>query len=110
MGLLLDREASCLAAAKVMSDHLRGWGIDALVGAVIVHRSPLACPVDLDDVTGELGLGIIGLIPPAADACLMAQKGGVPVVDSFPEALIGDSLQKLASKLAEDPIVIRKTA
>jgi len=110
LGLVLDREAGSLAAAGVMIEQVRRWGTEALIGAVIVHRSPLACPLELGEITGRLKCGIVALIPPAADICVLAQNAGAPVVESHPDALIADSLRKLALKLAEDPIVIKKTA
>ncbi len=110
LGLVLDREAGSLAAAEVMIEHVRRWGAEALIGAVIVHRSPLACPLELGEITGRLKCGIMALIPPAADTCILAQNAGAPVVESHPDALVADSLRKLALKLAEDPIVIKKTA
>jgi len=109
-GVVLDRERGCLEAARCTRDHLRTWGVKALIGAVVVHRSPLACPAELEEISRELDLGIAGLIPPAPDACAMAQKAGVPVVESYGDTLVADSLEKLASRLAEDPIVIKKTA
>ncbi|MCW5979978.1 MAG: response regulator [Bryobacteraceae bacterium] len=108
VGLVLEREPSCVAAGKIVLDHLRGWNTEALIGAIIVHRTPLAIPLDLEQIARELGVGIAGLIPPAADACVLAQKAGTPVVTLYADALVGDSFLKLGRALAEDPIVVRK--
>ena len=50
VGLVLEREPSCLASARIMLDHINSWTTDALVALVVVHRTPLAVPLDLDQV------------------------------------------------------------
>jgi len=110
VGLVLDREATCLASAKTCRRYLRKWGLAVPVGLVVVHRSPLALPLDVDSMTNETGLEVSALIPPAADACVAASREGVPLVEAYNDALIGMSLKALADKLAADPIVVRKRA
>ena len=110
IGMVLDREETCLASARVLLDHLRSWGTNALIGAVVVHRTPLVCPVDLEDVERELGLEIAGLIPPAADSCLLAVRAGAPAVEVCGETLLAESFMELAGKLVADPITVRRSA
>jgi pilus assembly protein CpaE len=110
VGLVLEREPSCLAMARIMLDHIRSWSSEALVAAIVVHRAPLAVPMELEQITGALGLAIAGLIPPAADACVLSQKAGIPLVTGYAETLVADSFLTLAATLSEDPIVLRKIA
>ena len=109
-GLVLEREPSCVAAGRIMLDHIRSWTHEVVVGAVVVNRIPLAIPMDLGHIATELGLGIAGLVPPAPDACVLAQRAGDPVVVTYADSLIADSFLKLASTVAEETIVIRKVA
>jgi pilus assembly protein CpaE len=110
IGLVVDREETCVAAAHLMVDHLRSWGTEALIGLVVVHRLPLACPVELETLQRELRLEPMALIPPAADSCVMAASAGVPLIEAYSETLVSASLRELAAKLSADPIVIRRTA
>jgi MinD-like ATPase involved in chromosome partitioning or flagellar assembly len=109
-GIVLDRETACVAAAGYNARWLRKWGLDIAAGLVIVHRSPVACPVDIEIVTKETGLVVSELIPPAPDACIAAAREGVPLVEAYQDTLIGSSLLSLASNLAADPIVVKKPA
>ncbi len=110
IGLVVDREETCVASARLMADHLRSWKTEALIGLVVVHRSPLACPVELEVLERELQLETMELIPPAADSCVMAASAGVPLVEAYGETLVSASLQELAAKLSSDPIVVRRSA
>ena len=110
IGLVMDREPGCVAAARVAIEQLRLWNTGALTGLVIVHRSPLARPLPLDQISADLGLGVAGLIPPAPDECLLAQQAGTAVVEAYGDALVGQSLAELATRLAGGSIILRKTA
>lgn len=110
VGLVLDRESACVAAAGLAARRFRKWGLDVPAGLVVVQRSPVACPVDLESLAEKTGLAISELIPPAPDACIAAAREGVPLVEAYHDALIGSSLLSLARNLAADPIVIRKPA
>jgi Flp pilus assembly CpaE family ATPase len=110
VGLVLDREATCVASAKASAGYLRKWGLAVPAGLVVVHRSPLALPVEVKTMKSETGLEISELIPPAADACVAASREGIPLVEAYDDSLIGASLKALAVNLAADPIVVRKRA
>ncbi|MCP5113898.1 MAG: response regulator/pilus assembly protein [bacterium] len=110
VGLVLEREPTSLAAARIMLDHIKHWKPDALIGAVVTCRAPLAAPLDINDIQAYLSLGVVGLIPPAIDACVLAQRSGAPLIETCADSLIADSLNDLATRLAEDAIVIRKIA
>ena len=110
IGLVVDREPGCLRAAEVMARQVKRWVIRGLAGLIVVQRTPLACPIELDEITGACGLSLVEVIPPAPDACAMALKAGVPLVETYDDALIGATLEKIAAQLAADPVVIRRTA
>jgi hypothetical protein len=44
----------------------------------------------------------LGVIPPAADLCVAAQKAGVPLVAFDPQSLMAQSLITLAARLATE--------
>lgn len=109
-GIVVEREPTCLASARTMLEHVEEWRSEALLGIVVVNRIPLAAPVDLDEIVARLKLGIVGLIPPDPDACILAQTVGTPVISTHDNTLLADSFGELAARLSETPIMIRKTA
>lgn len=115
IGLVLDREGSCLRAARDAMSQIRAWGVKALVAAVVVHRTPLVRPVEMQAISNGLGVGIAGLIPPAPDECVLAQQAGMPVVSQQVDtqqntSLLVSSFEELAGRLADDQIVLRAIA
>jgi Flp pilus assembly CpaE family ATPase len=110
VGVVVDREMACVEAARACARFLRKWGPDVSAGLVVVHRSPLVCPLGIETLTEATGLVVSELIPPAADACVAASREGLPVVQAYDDALIGTSLKALAANLAADPIITKKPA
>jgi pilus assembly protein CpaE len=99
-GLVMEREPGCIAPAKLSLELLKTWTKSrVLTGTIAVTRVPLACPVSLNEIVFQLGRGIIAVIPPAADVCVLAQKSGAPVVFSQPENMLTASFTELAGRL-----------
>lgn len=80
VGLVLDREKSCLACAKVTEDLLQAWGIGSLVNAIVVNRAILSSPISVSEIRETLQTEIMGVLPSAPDLCAMAVAAGDPLV------------------------------
>jgi Flp pilus assembly CpaE family ATPase len=99
--LVLEPGPSGLKAGKIMLDLLNFWGVNrGIVGVVVAnHRS---FQLDLTDIKTQLGCDIVGVVPPAAEACWAAQAQGMPVVNVHPDSLITTRLNEIAGRLSTE--------
>jgi Flp pilus assembly CpaE family ATPase len=99
--LVLEPGPSGLKAGKIMLDLLNFWGVNrGIVGLVVAnHRS---FQLDLTDIKTQLGCDIVGVIPPAAEACWAAQAQGMPVVNVHPDSLVTIQLNEIAGRLSTE--------
>jgi Flp pilus assembly CpaE family ATPase len=101
MALVVERDPVCAGLAGKMARTIESWNATSFpVGAVIVNRASVACPVPLLEIETLLNCRVLGVVPPAPDLCLRAQNAGVPVAVLDPESLISGSLNDLAEILA----------
>jgi Flp pilus assembly CpaE family ATPase len=99
--LVAERDPFSIEAGKRMLETILNWNAPAPVfGAVIVNRSALAVPLDLAEIEIQLAMPILGVIPPAPDLCVAAQKAGAPLALHDPESLAGRSLAALAERIS----------
>jgi len=110
IGLVLEREESSLVAARQWRETLKAWGVTGFLGLVATQRTPLACPVELERMSRELGRPVVESIPPAPDSCAMAAKAGKPVIELYEEALVSAGLRALADQLAAESLTALKSA
>ncbi|MEX0714421.1 MAG: response regulator [Pirellulales bacterium] len=109
IALVTDREPSSVLACRTMLELMKGWGVGgSLVGAVIVNRTASVAPMKMPDLQAQLGSMVVGVIPPAADACLRAQESGSPLVLSQPNNVASASFVELANRLVADVVVAVK--
>lgn len=104
--LIVEPEPACVASGQLTLELLRSWGVGrASVGVVVVNRSPLSLPMKLTEIGSHLACDIIGVVPPAADACRRAVELGVPIVLSQPDTTAAISLTEIANRLLADTVV-----
>ena len=70
------------------------------MGAVVVNRTLLAKAMKLPEIRSRLGCEIVGVVPPAAEACIAAQERGVPLVLHQPHSTAAVNLTEIANRLA----------
>jgi len=105
VGLVVEREPVCVHAAKVALDLLKSWGASGgQVGAVIVNRLPLVSAMKMTEIGALLGCGVVGIVPPAAEDCIRAQKAGAPLVVVDQKSAAAGPLVQLAERLAADRV------
>jgi len=100
--VVLEREPLCVRAAQSVLALLRAWGVPPnRMAAVVVNRAALSAPLPLETIASQLCCHIAGIVPPAADECILAATRGVPLVASDPDGLAPRVLGEITNKLAE---------
>lgn len=98
--LVCDRDRDSVASAASTLGMLNRWMDGTVPGVtVVVHRVALACPVSLKEIAETLKQPVVGVIPPAADACAAAHRVLLPLVLSQPESSAARALVELADTL-----------
>lgn len=102
VGLVLQPDPDAVAAAKIAFEALRMWGVkEQNCGLVVVGKAAVGDTLGLKEVSEELGLGIVGAIPPAADLCLSAQRMGEPLVTHQSLSVAAASLVDLTDRIIQ---------
>ena len=100
LAMVVDREPVSLEAARKVLRAILSWqSAPASVGCIIVNRAPFVTPVSLDEIDAKLRVPVLGLIPPAPDDCLAAQRAGRPLVSFDEDCLAANALAALARTL-----------
>jgi Flp pilus assembly CpaE family ATPase len=106
IALVVVPEPACVMSGKVTLELLRSWGVSGgLVGAVVVNRTLLAKAMKLPEIRSRLGCEIIGIVPPAAEACVAAQERGVPLALHQPHSTAAVNLTEIANRLAAGEVM-----
>jgi hypothetical protein len=101
MTLVVEGDPVCVRLAGSVATAIESWNATQHpVGAVIVNRASVGCPMPLAEIESLFQGHLRGVIPPAADLCLRAQTTGAPLVALHPESLIAASLNDLSEVLA----------
>lgn len=100
--LIAERVGSCLVSARATLDLLRSWGVsEETVGAVIVDRTGSPVPVKSPEIESELGCRIVGVFPPAEEACMIAERLNTPIVVSQEDSVAASALRDAAKAIVE---------
>ncbi|MEA3459274.1 MAG: response regulator [Chloroflexota bacterium] len=104
--LVVAPKPSCVMSGRVTLEVLKSWGVSGgLVGAIVVNRAILARAMKVPEIRSRLGCEIVGLVPPAAEACMAAQERGVPLVLYQPNITAAVALTEIASRLAAGEVI-----
>jgi MinD-like ATPase involved in chromosome partitioning or flagellar assembly/CheY-like chemotaxis protein len=104
--LVVVSEPACVMSGKVTLELLSSWGVSGgLVGAVVVNRTLLARAMKLPEIKSRLGCEIVGVVPPAAEACVAAQEWGVPLALHQPHSTAAVNLTEIANRLAAGEVM-----
>jgi CheY-like chemotaxis protein/MinD-like ATPase involved in chromosome partitioning or flagellar assembly len=98
--LVMEREATGLAAAKSLVSLLQFWGLEkGSLAGVLITKDPMSACVSPVQVRSELGIPMAGVIPPAAEAVTASCRRGSPLVAADQDTLPAESLMRLAERL-----------
>jgi MinD-like ATPase involved in chromosome partitioning or flagellar assembly/CheY-like chemotaxis protein len=108
--LVLDNDPLSIACGKMVLDQLAAAGISRpLWKAVVVNRSAGLTGARLDEIGPQLGCGVFGVVTPAAELCLRAQKAGAPFILMEPESIAAGTVYEMVYKLVA-PNKVKLTA
>ncbi len=103
--LVCEPEPVSLSCAKTMLATLQRWGVMGdLVGLLIVSRGLIISPMPLPTMRAAVPVGVVGVIPPTADAGLAAARDGTPLVTLQPQHVAVSAMKELALRLTADRI------
>jgi Flp pilus assembly CpaE family ATPase len=101
VGLTVQPEHYCLEAAAVRLKQLKAWDVSpAFIGLVVVSRMASGYNVPMEEIRDRLDSRIIGVMPPAAEACAAAIAVGQPLVYHQPEQIAALTLTEMADRLS----------
>lgn len=100
IGLVCEPEPNSLAAARMVLDLLESWGINRrTAGLVVVTRNTLSSSMSLGDLSSELGLEIVGVVPPAVEQLQIAQRFGQPLVVNQPDCVASANFRDMTQRI-----------
>ena len=100
VALVTEPEPLSAAMGKAAVQRLMAWNVSLTqIVAIIVNRVALAMPLSFADVRSQLGCGIAGTVPQAADVCAAAQGRGLPLAAFKPDQLAVGSLHDITGRL-----------
>lgn len=90
----------CLKSASLALAAMREWGLaEERLGVIVVNKTGLATPVNVEELRSQLGCRILGVLPPNVEGCLDAERRGMLVVDSDPQSPFAQNTADLARKI-----------
>jgi len=104
--LVAEPEPTAIASANVMIDLLRSWCLNAnTVNTVLVKRSQISLPLNLDIVRKQIACRILHAVPSDPDGFLYAAKTGNPLVLAQPHGIAAVSFRDLVKQIVrrEEP-------
>jgi Flp pilus assembly CpaE family ATPase len=101
VALVTEPDPIALRCAKGRLALLQRWGImGELMGVVVVNRWPSVMTRTVGELRELLGVTIVGVVPPAPEACLHALQQSAPLLLIHPDHLAARMLQEVAQRLA----------
>ena len=106
VALVVAPELVCVISGKVALGLLESSGVSGgLVGAVVVNRTIAARAMKLREIRSRLGCEIVGVVPPAVEACIAAQERGVPLVIYQPDSVAAVNLIEVTNRLVAGEVI-----
>jgi Flp pilus assembly CpaE family ATPase len=94
--MVIEREPSSIAAARMMMSLLHNWEVRVPIGSVIVSRVNVPEATSAADINTQLGLKKYGIIPAAPDLFHKCATTLQPVILAHPAHPVGRALDELA--------------
>lgn len=103
VALLIEPQPACIAAGKVALETLSAWKVAGhQVGVIVVNQRPASLGIRMEEIKAQLNCNIIGLVPAAVDACILAQRLGSPFVISQPQIAPTLATRDISNRLTSD--------
>ncbi|MBM3812353.1 MAG: response regulator [Acidimicrobiia bacterium] len=99
--LVSERDDSSLMSAQVTIARLNKWGISSdAMSLVLVSKFPHSDGMPVEAIENNLGVRVLGIVPPAPDICAAAQKASAPLVLYRPRSAPASILTSVAQRAA----------
>lgn len=96
VAIVIEREPSSIAAARILSSLLHTWQVRVPIGSVIVSRVNVPEATAAADINAQLGLKKYGVLPPAPELFHRCAATLQPVVVAHAAHPVGRALDELA--------------
>jgi CheY-like chemotaxis protein/MinD-like ATPase involved in chromosome partitioning or flagellar assembly len=100
MTVVTEADPLALRRAKDRLALLQQRGIPRdRAGVVIVNRTQSTMTMPIGELEDRLGAAVVGVMPPAAEACLHALSHGTPLILARPDHLAAEMLHDMVQRL-----------
>jgi Flp pilus assembly CpaE family ATPase len=99
VAVVIEREPSSVASARVMMSLLHLWQVRVPIGSVVVSHVNMPDATTAADINLQLGLNKYGIIPPAPELFHKSAVTLQPVILAHPTHPVGRALDELALSL-----------
>lgn len=96
VALVIEREPSSIAAARVLLTMFNSWQVRVPIGSVVVARVNTPDAMMAAEINNQLGLKKYGIVPAAPDLFHKCAVSLQPVVAAHPAHPVGRALDELA--------------
>ncbi len=98
--VVTERSPVGIAAGRNLVSLILEWGLDRnSLAAVLVTKNPMSGFVSATQAAEGLGVPVVSVVPPAAEALETCCRKGTPLVVAEEESLAADNLRTLAERL-----------
>jgi Flp pilus assembly CpaE family ATPase len=105
VAVLMEPDPLSVEFAKETFQMLDRWGGNtAARGLLVVNRAPLSNSIRPLDVKNRTGCDVVGIVPSAGEACLMAFGVNKPLFTMQPEARFSLAIKEIADSLTQNPV------
>jgi Flp pilus assembly CpaE family ATPase len=106
--LVAERTPFCLSMARDIAAELFAWGLSRnTMCCLVVNRSPVGVPPPIEELESQLGIPVLGSLPPDPDGCVRSENLGRPIVAVQPDGLITQSLEAVVRRLETRLVMAR---
>ena len=97
--LVLEPVQACLRLGNLLLESIQRWEkLPGSIATLVVKRDAEGAPIPQERIEAELGLPILGVIPPAHGLCARGERTGVPMIQDDSHGLVADSFLAVASR------------
>jgi pilus assembly protein CpaE len=87
---------------RTLLDELQTSGINRhKVGLALLTRERTSLQIPWQQMEGDLGTEMVGIVSPAPEQAHQASQSGTPLVLLHPDSLVSDQIRKLAGRIAD---------
>ncbi len=107
VAVLLEPDLLSVEFAKETMQTLDRWGVDTTErGLVVINRAPLSNSIRPQEVKSRTGCDVVGVVPSAGEACVMAFGANKLLFTAQPESRFSLAIQEIADSLLQNPVGI----